>query len=361
MEHAFGREAPYRLGMEEELFLVEADSRGLAHEASELLPQIRPAAGNVVHDTYEALVETTSPIVDAAPAGARSLADLRDALREAGATLLGAGLHPAAEFADVVHVPAERYVAIAETMRGLLERTPTAAIHVHVGMPDPETAIAACNRVRAFLPVLQGLAAHSPYWHGLDSGFASARAQLFRGYPRAVIPRAYSGWEDYVASIDAWVAAGELPDYTYLWWDVRPHPKLGTLELRAMDAQSRLRSVAGLAALVHSLAVACARGEAAGALPPGEAILESSFRAGRDGLAATVWWDGALRPLPEAARAALAIARPVAAEHGADALLDEVERILRDGNGADRMRTAHAAGGMPAVLERLLEETAEVL
>src|SRR3954451_881929 len=296
MEHSFGHEAPYRLGMEEELFLVEPDSRGLAHEASELLPRIRPAVGSVIHDTYEALVETTSPIVDAAPAGARSLADLRDALRDAGATLLGAGLHPAAEFADVVHVPAERYVAIAEAMRGLLERTPTAAIHVHVGMPDPETAIAACNRVRAFLPVLQGLAAHSPYWHGVDSGFATARAQLFRGYPRAVIPRAYAGWEDYVASVEAWVAAGEMPDYTFLWWDVRPHPNLGTLELRAMDAQSRLRSVAGLAALAHALTVACARGEAAGALPPGEAILESSFRAGRDGLGARVWWDGGLRP-----------------------------------------------------------------
>src|SRR3954447_5008784 len=361
MDQAFGREAPYRLGMEEELLLVEPGSRWLAHAASALLPRVRPGAGSVIHDPYEAMVETTSPIVDGASAGARALADLREALRAAGATLLGAGLPPAAQFADVVHVPSERYRAIAEEMRGLLVRTPTAAIHVHVGMPDPETAIAACNRVRAFLPVLQGLAAHSPYWHGLDSGFASARAQLFRGYPRAVIPRAYSGWEDYVASVQAWVAAGEMPDYTYLWWDVRPHPKLGTLELRAMDAQSRLRSVAGLAALVHALAVACARGDAAGAPPPGEAILESSFRAGRDGLAATVWWDGGLRPLPEAARAALAIARPVAAEQGACALLEEVERILRDGNGADRMRAAHSAGGMPAVLERLVAETAEPL
>jgi len=361
MEHAFGREAPYRLGMEEELLLVEPGSRGLAHAASALLPRVRPGAGSVIHDTYEAMVETTSPIVDGASAGARALADLREALRAAGATLLGAGLHPAAQFADVVHVPSERYRAIAGEMRGLLVRTPTAAIHVHVGMPDPETAIAACNRIRAFLPVLQGLAAHSPYWHGLDSGFATARAQLFRGYPRAVIPRAYAGWEDYVASVEAWVAAGEMPDYTFLWWDVRPHPNLGTLELRAMDAQSRLRSVAGLAALAHALTVACARGEAAGALPPGEAILESSFRAGRDGLAARVWWDGGLRPLPDAARAALAIARPVAAEQGADALLEEVERILRDGNGADRMRAAHSAGGMPAVLERLVAETAEPL
>src|SRR3954451_15051441 len=103
MEHAFGREAPYRLGMEEELFLVEPDTRGLAHEASELLPRVSERAGSVIHDTYEALVETTSPIVDGAIEGARVLADLRDALRAAGATLLGAGLHPAAEFADVVH------------------------------------------------------------------------------------------------------------------------------------------------------------------------------------------------------------------------------------------------------------------
>src|SRR3954462_15862515 len=209
------------------------------------------------------MVETTSPIVDGASAGARGLADLRGALGAAGAppprprrppaARFGAGLHPAAQFADVVHVPSERYRAIAGEMRGLLVRTPTAAIHVHVGMPDPETAIAACNRVRAFLPVLQGLPAHSPYWHGVDSGFATARAQLFRGYPRAVIPRAYAGWKDYVASVEAWVAAGEMPDYTFLWWDVRPHPNLGTLELRAMDAQSRLRSVAGLAALGHAL------------------------------------------------------------------------------------------------------------
>src|SRR5262245_49453764 len=361
MEHAFGREAPYRLGMEEELFLVDPATRVLAHHASEVLEGLEPPAGSIIHDTYEAMVESTSPICPSAVEGGRALADLRDAARGAGADLLGAGLHPAAEFADVVHVPAERYRLIAEDMRGLLRRTPTAAIHVHIGMPDPETAIAACNRVRAFLPVLQGLAAHSPYWHGLDSGFATARAQLFRGYPRAQIPRVYDGWEDYVASAEAWVAAGDMPDYTYLWWDVRPHPNLGTLELRAMDAQSRLRSVAGLAALAHALAVACARGDAAGPLPPHEAILESSFRAGRDGLASQVWWDGGLQPLPDAAREVPEIARPGAAEQGADALLGEVERILREGNGADRMRAAHAAGGMPAVLDLLLAETAEAL
>ena len=92
-----------------------------------------------------------------------------------------------AAFGDVVHVRGERYEQIHTSMRGLLERTPTCALHVHVGMPDPETAITVCNRLRAHLPLLQALAAHSPYWHGRDAGFATARSQLFRGFPRAVI------------------------------------------------------------------------------------------------------------------------------------------------------------------------------
>jgi carboxylate-amine ligase len=144
-----------------------------------------------------------------------------------------------------------------------------------------------------------------------------------------------------------------MPDYTYLWWDIRPHPRLGTVEVRAMDAQSRLGTVAGLAALVHGLAAACADGH--GTVEPAELLAESSFRAGRDGLAATIWWRGALRPLREVAVEALALARPYA-RGGA---LEEIERVLRDGNGADRMRAAHAAGGLPAVLEQLVREAAE--
>lgn len=353
MDHAFGRSRAFALGVEEELLLVQGSPpRALDPRASELIarvgsPQVKP-------DVYEALVETASSVCPDAPAAARELEGLRSALRTAGATLAGAGLHPEAAFGDVVHVQHPRYDAVHASMRGLLERTPTCALHIHVGMPDPETAIAACSRLRSHLPLLQALAAHSPYWHGRDAGFATARAQLFRGYPSAIIPRAFDGWEDYAASVDAWVSAGHLADYTFLWWDIRPHPALGTLEVRAMDAQSRLATVAGLAALVHALAAACAGGH--GTVEPAEALTESSFRAGRDGLAATLWWDGGLRPLPEVAAAALALARPYARELGGEDALAEVERVVREGNGADRMRAAHAAGGMPAVLERLVAE-----
>ena len=355
MEHAFGTRPAFQLGMEEELFLVEPTTLALSHSSSRVLPRVQVSEGMVMHDTYEALVESASPVAPDARAGGEHLQELRDALREAGATMIGAGLHPAGGFGDVVHVPLERYRVIADSMRGLLSRTPTAANHVHIGMPDPETAIRTFNGLREHLPLFQALAAHSPFWHGRDSGFASARSQVFRGFPRAVIPGPFRDWEDYVEQVREWTEAGDLPDYTFLWWDLRPHPRLGTVELRAMDAQSRLGAVCGLAALVQGLALACARGNGTAAGSSSGALTESSFRAGRDGLAARIWWDGALRPVPEVAAAALEVAREHTPEPDA---LEEVERILRDGNGADRMRAVFAAGGLPAVLEHLVAETA---
>jgi carboxylate-amine ligase len=353
VEHAFGS-APLALGVEEELLLVaEAPPHGLDHIAGALVARI--GSPDVKPDVYEAMVEGSSSVCATAAEATGELERLREAMRGAGATLAGAGLHPTAGFGEVVHVRHPRYDQIHDTMRGLVERTPTCALHVHVGMPNPEAAIAAFNRLRSHLPLLQALAAHSPFWHGRDSGFATARAQLFRGFPRAVLPRAFAGWDDYCETVEAWVAAGALPDYTYLWWDIRPHPRLGTVEVRAMDGQSRLDSVAGLAELVHALATACADGH--GRVETAEALTESSFRASRDGLDATIWWRDALRPLREVATETLALARSYAR---GDALV-EIERILREGNGADRMRHAHAAGGMPAVLQRLVSESAQPL
>jgi carboxylate-amine ligase len=352
VDHAFGRGESFALGVEEELLLVDPETLALDHRASEILPRLEGAAKP---DVYEAEVETASPVSRSAVEAVAALRAVRRRLREAGAMLIGCGIHPDAPFGEAPHVPGERYEAIAASMRGLVRRTPTCALHVHVGMPDPESAIRAFTGLRSYLPVLQGLAAHSPYWHGLDSGFASARAQLFRAFPRAVIPPAFASWADYEAYVGAWLEAGDAPDYTFMWWDIRPHPRLGTVELRAMDAQARLGSVAGLAALVHGLALAVLDGRADPPVP-GPEIVESSFRAGRDGLAATLRWNGATRPLRELAAEAIEVARGALAERGGDAALEEAERILRDGNGADRMRVAHAEGGMRAVLERLVAE-----
>jgi len=318
VDHAFGRGRSFALGMEEELLLVDPVTRQLAPVSSRVVPAtvLPEGAGDVLHDVYESCAELTSPVVDHAGDGAAALARLRAALRDAGATLMGAGIHPDAQHGDAPHVSSPRYEEIGRQMRGLLRRTPTCALHIHVGMPDPGTCIRAFNRMRAHLPLLQGLAAHSPFWFGADSGFATARAQLFRGYPRADVPRTFANWEDYDFSIRQIVAAAGVPDYTYLWWDIRPHPRLGTLEVRAMDAQARPDSVAGLAALTHALVLDCTYGPQ-GDPPPREVLVEGSYRAGRDGLDAFIYSRGALRPLREVARAALDLARPYARDVGA--------------------------------------------
>jgi carboxylate-amine ligase len=354
----------FAVGVEEELIVVDPATHGLSHTGVEILERMTvPAGAGSAHpDTYAALVEFASPVVATASEGARAVAALRERARAAGATLIGAGIHPAGAFGDVVHVDEPRYDAIHAQLRGLLRRTPTCALHVHVGMPDAETAIRVFNGLREHLPLLQALAANSPFWHGADSGLASARAQLFRGYPRGDLPPAFASYADFEATVAAVVGAGDAPDYTFLWWDIRPHPRLGTVEIRAMDAQSALWTVEALAGLVHALARAAADDDRdPQTWSPREALMESSFRAARDGLGATLWHEGAMRPVPEIARAALERARPYAAELDAGGALEQVERLLTAGGGADRQRAVHARGGMPELLAHLAAETAAPL
>jgi glutamate---cysteine ligase / carboxylate-amine ligase len=177
----FGRGPSFRIGVEEELLLVDPHTFTLSHTGTAVLGGLLPTEhGRFAPDTYEAEIELKSPVSVDAGEAAGHLRELRRIVREAGATAIGAGLHPAATFGDVVHVDDERYETIVRMLRGLITRTPTAALHVHVGMPDVATAILACNGLRRHLPLLQALAANSPYWYGIDSGFASARAQVFR-------------------------------------------------------------------------------------------------------------------------------------------------------------------------------------
>ena len=336
---------PFALGVEEELLLVDAETHLLTPDA----PRVLEAVDGLKPDLYLALVESVSPITSGPAEAIDAMAAMRARIRDAGATIIGSGLHPAGAFGDAPHVQTERYREVGDQLRGLARRTPTCALHVHVGMPDRETALRVYNGLREHLPLLQALAANSPFWHGLDSGLASARAQLFRAFPRAEIPRAFASWDEYETTIDAVVRAGDLPDYTFLWWDLRPHPNLGTVELRAMDAQSSLRDMTALAALVHALARSAA--ESPPVEPsPREALMESSFRAARDGLGATVCFEGRLRPVPEIADTVLG---------GLDGEgLDEVRRLIAEGNGAIRRRRAFARGGMTAMLAALVDETA---
>jgi carboxylate-amine ligase len=197
-----------------------------------------------------------------------------------------AGTHPSAVWHEMAVSTRERHQHVYGSMRELARREPTFALHVHVGLPSGEAGIAAFNRLRAHIPLLLALSANSPFWQGRDTGLASARTPLFQAFPRVGIPRAFGSYGEYVRAVDLLLDCGAFPDPTYLWWDVRPQPKLGTVELRIMDAQSTPGATAALVALVQSLVrLELVDGHADSALVHAPEVLdENRFLAARDGV-----------------------------------------------------------------------------
>jgi carboxylate-amine ligase len=350
-EHAF------TLGVEEELFLVDRSSGQPAPIAATVLERTALGRDRIDHELFAAELELRTPVVANVAEAVAGLEDARADARAAGATLLGAGLHPAAQLWDAQIVPLDRYRRVEDEMRDLIRRTPECALHVHVGMPDGETAVRVHNGLRGWLPLLAGLSAASPFWFGRDSGLAGARSAVVRAYPGRGIPpalRDMAHWEQLVAEA---TASGGLRDYTFLWWDLRLHPRLGTVEVREMDSPGRMEDVAALTALVHGLARMEAE-EGHGPYPGRDALAWSSFRAARDGVAAEVWHEGAIRPLAEAARGAVARAREGLRDTGGADALDGIERLLAEGGPAARHRAAHREGGMDGLLGMLAADAA---
>jgi glutamate---cysteine ligase / carboxylate-amine ligase len=350
-DHRFGASPPLTIGVEEELLLV-GDDRRLVPVAERVIEALGPAAREAVStEIFAAQIELKTGICGDSAVAAKELGDLRMAVRTTGIGLLGAGVHPD-DGGEAHLVQKPRYDVVKEDLASLLS-TPPSGLHVHVGMPDPETAVRVANAMRLRLPVLAALAANSPFRDGADSGMASARAAEVRAYPRFEMPRAFRDYEEFRVVADQLIAAAGVYDYTYIWWDVRPHPKLGTVEVRGMDVQPTAAANAAFGALIQALAAREIELPSLTDLQR-EALEESYYQAGRHGLEARLMVDGGgAAPAREVAARALAEARPYAAGLGGDGALAEIERILVDGNGADRQRRAFEAGGIPAVLEYL--------
>ncbi|HET9184712.1 MAG TPA: YbdK family carboxylate-amine ligase [Solirubrobacterales bacterium] len=354
-EHRFGASPPLTIGVEEELLLVDAAQR-LVPQAERLLEAIGGEhRASVSTEIFASQIELKTGIcLDAAQAAAE-LAAVRRALAGAGAGLMGSGLYPG-EAGDPILVEKARYAPVKRDLASLLD-TPPCGLHVHVGVPDPETAICVANAMRHHLPTLQALTANSPFRDGEDTGLASARAAVVRSYPRFELPRSFRDYEDFLRVADQLIAAAGVADYTYIWWDVRPHPKLGTVEVRGMDVQPTPEANAAVAALIQALAAKEIDSPGAPGLTR-EAIEESYYQAGRYGLEARLMADDrGAAPAREVVAAALEEARPYARDLGGEEALEEVERVLAEGNGADRQRRVHAARGMDALLSHLAELT----
>jgi glutamate---cysteine ligase / carboxylate-amine ligase len=351
----------YTVGIEEEVMLLDPSTWALTQRADEVLSQASEGlAGRCAAETHEAALELkTAPhhTVREAIAEMRELRALLTAdLSRLGLAAAASGMYPGSMDEPTRVSPSSRYQVIHRTMRGLARREPTFALHVHVGVPDAGSAIQLVNRLRAHLPMLLALSASSPFLRGRSTGLASNRTILFQGFPRTGIPRHFESYVDWVDTVDLLVRSGAIPEPTFLWWDIRPQPRLGTVEIRIMDAQPRLAATAALTALVQALArLELEQGYAAEALlEANEALSENRFIAARDAAEAELIDPvrGTLVPVGRLLEDVLVAARP-----HADALdgLEELEeaRMLVLASEPRRQESLMASAGLPVLIADL--------
>jgi len=354
-------ERRYTVGVEEELMLLHRPDNSLAHSSDAVLARISPdLQRHTSPETHASVIELATGIHLDAPGAAAELAALRACLaRELAAIGLAAacaGTYPLACADEVKVSGAARYGVVAGSMRMLARRPPTMALHVHVGVPDPEDAIRLLNALREVMPVLLALSANSPFYQARDTGFASARTAIFGAFPRTGTARRFVSYADYVGTVQPMVASGALADPSFLWWDARLQPRLGTVEVRVMDAQSTVGDSVPLVALVQSFARLVLEGESPETRIAPEVLAENRFLAARDGLGAELIdpIERRLVPLRTLAEALLRRCRPHAVALGCGAELDQIERLATT-NGADRQRARAEKSGLGNLVATLSE------
>ncbi len=248
---SFGLSAPWSVGVEEELFLVDAQTL----ETAPIFPAVVPEPGpRLKPELFACIVETTTPVCADADEALAELVRLRRevAARTAvhGATVLAAGTHPTAVGAGQPIVPEQRYLDLVAKAGERVFRQLVCGLHVHVGVPDAETCLRAFEGVVPWLPTLLALSANSPFVNGEDSGLRSSRAGRLSQLPRGGPPPILRSWREWELATGA--------DYTRWHWDVRPHPRFGTVEVRIADQQTDVRRSGAFAALVQALVVSVA-------------------------------------------------------------------------------------------------------
>jgi carboxylate-amine ligase len=350
MEHRF--EGPrYTVGVEEELMILDSSSLDLVNAIESILGE-DPPSGQIQPELLESVLEIATSPCPTVPALAVELASLRafarDRARREGLEIGSAGTHPFARWEDQRVVSDDRYRGLIQSLGFVARQELVFGMHVHVGLADPEEAIYVANALREHVPLLIALSANSPLWRGAPTGLMSSRVPIFRAFPRVGLPPRFDGWQDFARRVDAMSDAGLIEDYTYLWYDVRPHPRLGTVEIRAMDSQTRVEHTVSLTALVVSLVKLLVESYQRGVTQresPWEILDENRWLAARHGLDAELLDHscGRRRGVRELSREMLAQLQPHARELGCERELAGVEDILRSGNGALRQQMVYEA------------------
>src|SRR3954452_13686054 len=366
VEHRFTGPC-YTLGIEEELMIVDQETLELVNGIETMLEAMPATEGDVKPELMESVLEvSTTPCKDTREA-AGQLHELRRKVQmtahEHGLAIGSAGTHPFAMWEDQRIVARTRYRDLIAALRFVARQELIFGQHVHVGVDDPDKAIHVANGMRVHVPLLLPLSANSPFWRAQATGLQSTRMPIFRAFPRVGIPPTYKDFDDYSRRIAFMIESKAIADYTYLWYDVRPHPNFGTVEIRAMDSQTRIEHSLGLAALIQAMVKElCEHFDSGEELSryPYEMLDENKWLGARHGL------EGHLVDLPtnervstsELTRRVVDRLREHAQDLGSAGELEGIEDLLDRGNGATRQVVVYEANhDLREVVGEIVEKT----
>jgi len=362
------------LGVEVELALVDVDSGALVCVAPELLARVGQGHPDAEHPkikkelyqcTVEVITGVCATVAEARADLAESMREVEVAAAQSDAAIIGAGLHPFTPWHQLEISEGERYQRLVDTIAWPARRLTTHGVHVHVGVRSGDKAIATVNSLSGHLPVFLALSAASPYWNGQDTGLASTRTKIFESMPTTGLPPHLRDWAEFNVFLDTLIQAGAVETVREVWWDIRPHPGYGTVELRMCDSMPTLWEISALAALAQSLVVELDQLIDRHEMPevPREWVRrENKWRAARWGVDADLVVDeaGHTRPLREVVDDLVERLLPIATELGCADELADLRRIAADGPSYVRQRRVVASGGdLPGVVRALRAELAD--
>jgi carboxylate-amine ligase len=358
------------LGVEWELELVDLDTRQLTSGSNAILDAMSPDGGEhpkAKHELLQSCVEVITGICQTvAEARADLAATVVEVQKHAADLNLGvmcSGTHPMTDWATQQVTQNERYLLLMERNQWMARQLQIFGVHVHCGVRAPEKAIPIVNALLAYLPHFLSLSASSPYWIGCDTGLASYRSKIFEALPTAGLPYQLSGWDAFEKYMDALVSSNSIQTIREVWWDIRPHPGFGTVELRICDGIPTLDEISCVAALAQCLVERFDKQLDDGYTLPEPRpwlVRENKWRAARYGLDAEIVVDnaGSVRPVKDAINDLIEDLLPTAHRLECAPALESISRLMQRGASYQRQRAVAAShgGDLVPVVDSLLAE-----
>jgi glutamate---cysteine ligase / carboxylate-amine ligase len=372
MDIPFAESAEPTLGVEWEIALVDAESRDLSNRADDVLDLLpNGVEGSLVHrellrNTAEIVTPICHTVAEAMTHLSTGMSLLRDAAAQLDLRLFSAGMHPFAIAEQQRVTRAPRYATLIDRTQFWGQQMVIFGVHVHVGMPAKERVMPVLDSFLRFFPHLQALSAASPFWEGIDTGYASNRALLFQQLPTAGLPFQFRDWAEYERYVGDLTTTGVIDEINEIRWDVRPSPRLGTIEVRICDAMPEIDHVAATTALTHCLLVdldtRLAAGEDLPTLPPWH-VQENKWRAARYGMDAIIITnaDNTERLVTDDLRDLVAALGSTAERLGCTAELEAVIDLLETPSSYVRQREVAQASGLTSVVDYLTDQLTESL